>query len=70
MTLNEKFDVILRVEKLCFSIPQNINWLFVENILQHQRLEKYTLWLITGKIAPEAGQISPAIAHNGLMKII
>lgn len=27
--------------------------------------EKYTLWLMTGKTAPEAGQISPVVAHSG-----
>lgn len=28
-------------------------------------LEKYTLWLMTDKTAPEAGQISPVVAHSG-----
>ena len=70
MTLNEKLNEILWVEKLCISVPKDINWFFVERILKHQRLIKYSLWLTTGKIIPEAGQISPAIAHNGLMKII
>ncbi|CQH45423.1 TPA: helix-turn-helix transcriptional regulator [Yersinia enterocolitica] len=27
--------------------------------------EKYTLWLMTNKTVPEAGQIAPAIAHSG-----
>ncbi|MFC3393669.1 helix-turn-helix domain-containing protein [Brenneria rubrifaciens] len=27
--------------------------------------EKYTLWLMTDKTAPEAGQIAPALAHIG-----
>ncbi|WP_353242287.1 hypothetical protein [Providencia sp.] len=70
MTLNEKLNEILCVEKLCISVPKDINWFFVERILKHQRLIKYSLWLTTGKIIPAAGQISPAIAHNGLMKII
>lgn len=29
------------------------------------QFEKYALWLITGKTAPEAGQISPVVAHSG-----
>ncbi|WP_436878599.1 helix-turn-helix domain-containing protein [Escherichia coli] len=27
--------------------------------------EKYTLWLMTDKTAPEAGQVSPVVAHSG-----
>ncbi|ARD63688.1 MULTISPECIES: helix-turn-helix domain-containing protein [Kosakonia] len=29
------------------------------------QFQKYTLWLMTDKTAPQAGQIAPAIAHNG-----
>ncbi|MFP2469482.1 helix-turn-helix domain-containing protein [Pseudescherichia vulneris] len=29
------------------------------------QLEKYTLWLMTDKTAPESGQISPVVAHSG-----
>lgn len=35
----------------------------------HPQFEKYTLWLMTDKTAPEAGQIAPAIAHIGQEKI-
>lgn len=34
-------------------------------ILNHPRYEKYALWFITGKVAPESGQIAPALAHSG-----
>ncbi|MBG6244005.1 transcriptional regulator [Candidatus Symbiopectobacterium sp. 'North America'] len=34
-------------------------------ITTHQRFQKYTLWLMTDKTAPEAGQIAPALAHIG-----
>ncbi len=34
-------------------------------VLSHPRFEKYTLWFMTGKIAPESGQIAPALAHYG-----
>lgn len=30
-------------------------------ITNHPRLEKYTMWLMTGKTYPEAGQISPEV---------
>lgn len=29
------------------------------------QFQKYTLWLMTDKTAPEAGQIAPALAHIG-----
>lgn len=35
-------------------------------ILSHPRFLKYTMWFMTGEIAPEAGQIAPALAHIGL----
>ncbi len=28
-------------------------------VANHPRFKKYTLWLITGDVAPESGQISP-----------
>ncbi|MEH9530871.1 helix-turn-helix domain-containing protein [Klebsiella pneumoniae] len=34
-------------------------------ITQHERLEKYTLWLMTGNTAPDAGQIAPALSLDG-----
>ncbi|MCX9115977.1 hypothetical protein [Providencia rettgeri] len=70
MTLNEKLNEMLYVEKIKIAVPQNINWFSVEHILKHRKLEKYSLWIATGKILPEAGQISPAIAHSGHTLII
>lgn len=32
-------------------------------------LQKYTLWLMTDKTAPQAGQIAPAFAHIGQEQI-
>ncbi|WOO49910.1 helix-turn-helix transcriptional regulator [Hafnia alvei] len=37
-------------------------------ITNHPRFEKYALWLISDKTLPEAGQISPALAHSGQEK--
>lgn len=28
-------------------------------ITNHERFEKYTFWLMTGKVLPESGQVSP-----------
>lgn len=34
-------------------------------ITQHPRFEKYALWLMTGNVAPESGQISPVLSPDG-----
>ncbi|HDU3835077.1 TPA: helix-turn-helix transcriptional regulator [Klebsiella aerogenes] len=39
--------------------------LTAEKALEIETLQKYTLWLMTDKTAPEAGQISPVVAHSG-----
>lgn len=67
MTAYEKLSEILRVENINIDIKQDISWISIERILKHKRLEKYCIWLMTGKILPEAGQISPALAHDGHM---
>ncbi|PHM38556.1 helix-turn-helix domain-containing protein [Xenorhabdus innexi] len=35
-------------------------------ITNHPKFEKYTLWLLTDKIAPESGQISPTLSPDGV----
>ncbi|HGJ5865470.1 MAG TPA: helix-turn-helix domain-containing protein [Arsenophonus nasoniae] len=40
----------------------------IEKVLQIEIFEKYTLWLITDKVAPEAGQIEPAFSLDGSVK--
>ncbi|CDL86685.1 MULTISPECIES: helix-turn-helix domain-containing protein [Xenorhabdus] len=37
-------------------------------ITQHPQFKKYTLWLMTDTTAPEAGQVSPALARCGQEK--
>ncbi|EAY0820144.1 helix-turn-helix domain-containing protein [Salmonella enterica] len=37
----------------------------VERAVGVQRFEKYTLWLMTGKIAPAAGQVAPSLSPDG-----
>ncbi|CAB5532608.1 Helix-turn-helix [Providencia rettgeri] len=34
-------------------------------ITSHPQFSKYTMWLMTGNIAPEFGQISPALSPDG-----
>lgn len=34
-------------------------------ILSHPKFLKYTMWFMTGEVAPEVGQIAPALAHCG-----
>ncbi|EFD0291034.1 XRE family transcriptional regulator [Escherichia coli] len=41
----------------------------VEKVIQVERFEKYTLWLMTGKTAPAAGQVSPPLSPDGQDKI-
>ncbi|EOT6748806.1 helix-turn-helix domain-containing protein [Escherichia coli] len=58
------------------GIPHNALWRYetgesipkgdvMMKILNCPRFEKYALWFMTGKIAPESGQIAPALAHYG-----
>ncbi len=37
----------------------------VMQVTHSKQFEKYTLWLMTDKTAPQAGQIAPALAHIG-----
>ena len=37
----------------------------LELIVKLPQFEKYTLWLMTGKTAPAAGQICPALSPDG-----
>lgn len=34
-------------------------------IFNHPKFKKYMMWFMTGDIAPESGQIAPALAHYG-----
>ncbi|CAM3291336.1 putative C protein [Xenorhabdus nematophila ATCC 19061] len=73
MKLNEKLKLIESVEKIGLSFSESEehkNWSAISTILNQKKIEKYSTWFVTGKIAPEAGQISPAIAHNGRLTTI
>ncbi|HCM7772493.1 MULTISPECIES: helix-turn-helix domain-containing protein [Klebsiella] len=56
------------------GIPSNALWRYetgeaipkgdvIMKILSNPTFEKYALWFVTGKTAPESGQIEPALAH-------
>ncbi|HGM5489876.1 TPA: helix-turn-helix domain-containing protein [Serratia fonticola] len=58
------------------GIPGNALWRYetgeaipkgdvIMKILSNPRFEKYALWFVTGKVAPESGQIAPVLAHYG-----
>lgn len=37
----------------------------LDKVVNHPQFTKYTLWIMTGSIAPESGQISPVLSPNG-----
>ncbi|EKN3739180.1 TPA: helix-turn-helix domain-containing protein [Yersinia enterocolitica] len=37
----------------------------IMKILSHPKFMKYTMWFMADQIAPESGQIAPALAHYG-----
>ncbi|KAB7715729.1 helix-turn-helix domain-containing protein [Plesiomonas shigelloides] len=37
----------------------------VEHVVNVERFRKYTLWLMTDTIAPDAGQIAPSLSLDG-----
>lgn len=54
------------------DIPPNALWRYetgeaipkgdvIMKILGHPMFEKYALWFVTGKVAPDVGQIAPAL---------
>ncbi|AXG44972.1 MULTISPECIES: C protein [Photorhabdus] len=45
------------VARICWQLSQ---------LPDHPKFEKYTLWLMTGKITPESGQISPTLSPDGV----
>lgn len=47
------------------SIGRQIPGDYLALILENPRFEKYTLWLMTDKTAPSAGQVSPPLSPDG-----
>jgi len=46
----KKYELALRTEVSSVALLKLTN---------HERFKKYTLWLMTGDVAPECGQVSP-----------
>ncbi|EIM9692434.1 TPA: helix-turn-helix transcriptional regulator [Kluyvera ascorbata F0526] len=44
---------------------QDPGWNVLSKITEHPRFQKYTLWLMTGTTAPQAGQIAPTLSPDG-----
>ncbi|HGJ5865471.1 helix-turn-helix domain-containing protein [Arsenophonus nasoniae] len=44
------------------------NWSTLIKITKNDRFKKYTMWLMTDEINPEAGQIEPAFSLSGSIK--
>ena len=49
---------------------KEVSFVAVKKILNHPRFMKYTMWFMTDQVAPESGQIAPALAHSGLDETI
>lgn len=47
------------------SLGRQIPGDYLAMILENPRFKKYTLWLMTGNTAPQAGQIAPALSPDG-----
>lgn len=65
MNISDKLCAIVQAEKSDHLIDSTQSWLSISNLLNQPRYEKYAVWITTGKIAPESGQISPDLAHYG-----
>ncbi|MDC9588576.1 helix-turn-helix transcriptional regulator [Xenorhabdus sp. XENO-10] len=64
----ENLTQIQLCEVMCISIStlkkieagyREPSWETITKITMHPKFEKYALWLMTDKTAPESGQISP-----------
>lgn len=54
-------DVSLSTIKKYETGQQPAGAAIAERVVNCPPLQKYTLWLMTGKVAPEANQVAPAI---------
>lgn len=65
MNMYDRLHAITQAERSDHLIDSTQSWLSISNLLNQPRYEKYAVWITTGKIAPESGQISPDLAHYG-----
>lgn len=48
-----------------YEVGTDVGISIIERILEVERFQKYTLWLMIGKTSEAAGQIAPALSHSG-----
>ncbi|EPF14945.1 DNA-binding helix-turn-helix protein [Cedecea davisae DSM 4568] len=65
----EMIGVALSTVKNYESGQREAGLLIIDAVLKQPCFEKYTLWLMTGKTAPAAGQVSPPLSPDGQDKI-
>ncbi|MBP6518346.1 helix-turn-helix transcriptional regulator [Shewanella sp.] len=66
--LSDLVDISISTLKKIEAGYQEPSVTTLSKIIKHPKFEKYALWIISDKTLPEAGQIAPALAHDGLEK--
>lgn len=66
MNITKKLALIRELEPRAFVTMKTRSCRDMDLLFSQPGINKYALWLMTGKIAPSAGQINPDIAHSGL----
>lgn len=64
-TFAEMIGIALSTVKNYESGQREVGLAIIDVVLKHARFEKYTLWLMSGKTAPVAGQIAPPLSPDG-----
>lgn len=64
-SFSEMIGIALSTVKNYESGQREVGLAILDVVLKHPRFEKYTLWLMTDKTAPVAGQISPSLSPDG-----
>jgi transcriptional regulator with XRE-family HTH domain len=64
-SFSEMIGIALSTVKNYESGQREAGLAIIDVILKHPRFEKYTLWLMTDKTAPVAGQIAPSLSPDG-----
>ena len=61
----EMVGIALSTVKNYESGQREVGLAIIDTVLKHSRFEKYTLWLMTYKTAPAAGQVAPPLSPDG-----
>lgn len=68
LAFSKECGIPLRSMKNIEAGTNDVGLRTIERIVRTAKFEKYTLWLLLGKTTDAAGQISPALSHNGREK--